>query len=234
LQGYSDILKVYGLPRSGTTYLKQLIELNFDALVLEDALGFQHGQVIREIDWTGHDWPNPDYWSENRIEQLKKQVMPFKDDIQERFNNGKLYFVFIIKNPYAWYHSIRLSSRDPFEPLCLKNIYHWNERNRHYFEYCGEHILSCLFLRYEQFYNNRYEAILDYIRMWFRLTKRNETFQNIKQVVSQKTVESDIGEFNMKKYEDKFYLDKLGPKVVEGITKHVDPKLMEVCDYEYE
>ena len=233
MPSYSDVLKVYGVPRSGTTYLKQLIELNFDALVLEDALGFQHGQVIKQIDWEGLDWPNPDYWSEERIDNLKKQVMPYKEDIQERYTQGKLYFVFIIKNPYAWYHSIRLSSRAPFEPLCLKNIYHWNERNRHYLEYYQSHPKESFFVRFEDFYTEGYSTVLIGLEQIFNLKKTGD-YRNITHVVSQRTAESDIGEFNIKKYQDKFYLDKLGPKVIEGISNHVDADLMSVFGYKYE
>lgn len=230
---YADVIKIYGVPRSGTTYLKELIQLNFDVLVLEDHLGFQHGQVIKQIDWEGLDWPNPDYWSEQRIKFLMRTVEQYKDDIQERFDWGKLYFVFIIKNPYAWYHSIRLTSKAPFEPLCLKNIYHWNERNRHYLEYYEEHPKNTFIVRYEDFYQIGYTGILTGLENLFSLTKTG-AYKNIAHVVSQKTAESDKGEFDMKKYQDKFYLDKLGLEVIQGITDHVDEELMNVFNYEYE
>lgn len=228
---YKDVVKVYGLPRSGTTYLEMLVRENFDTLVLNDHLGFQHGEIIKEIDWTGQNWPNPDYWSEKRIELLNRVVLTYKNDIQRRFDRDELYFLIIVKNPYAWYHSIRLSSRAQMEPFIPQIIEHWNNRNSHYLQYCHDHYKNTMVVRFEDFYYGGFKIVLDRMKDKFKLEKRLDEYNNIPQVVSQRTVESDKGEFNMKKYEEKFYLDKLGDKVVKGISSKVNLRLMEYFGY---
>ena len=127
----NNIVKLYGLRRSGTNYTQWLLENNFQSLyVMYNQTGWKHGKVIRPnaIDWSGENWNsdmNPR--ARKRADILIKESAPYR----ERIENGDLSFLFIIKNPYHYLFSIHkygILNREKEDEFHGHNIYSWAKR----------------------------------------------------------------------------------------------------------
>ena len=123
------IIKQYGIERSGTNYIKALIELNSTAIVLSILFGGKHDKyfkITKDFDPFENKWVITDL-SKEQILQIKDQFL--KDNI--------LYLV-SIKNPYAWFVSFREFCEkhksdkvfiQPAELDAISLIKYWNELN---------------------------------------------------------------------------------------------------------
>lgn len=85
-------IKEFGLPRSGTNYLKALLERNFNTYVLTSVGGGKHSKINRE-------YPT----NYKRIyTHFSRETM---EEITKHLNAGTVPFIGIAKNPFAWMSS---------------------------------------------------------------------------------------------------------------------------------
>ena len=103
-----EYIKIYGLQRSGTNYLKALLEKNFEVRVLQNICGSKHSvitdgktnksQVKTDLSDKTIKWLDDNFWSlkklciykpfneweesYNRYKQLKKQTTPLTKELQ--------------------------------------------------------------------------------------------------------------------------------------------------------
>lgn len=85
-------LKIYGLQRSGTNYLKALVEENFDVRVLQNIGGWKHGQI------------DPKFISRGYKGDFDKETVKHLESL---LKSGDIPIIHIYKNPFAWIYSYR-------------------------------------------------------------------------------------------------------------------------------
>jgi hypothetical protein len=97
-------IKIYGVRRTGTTYLQVALEKSFDWVFVN-----QEGNK--------HNFPAKSIY--NILDD--KEEIPYKD---YKLNYDNFYFIITIKNPYAWIYSITKWGKKPGrDPRSLK-YYH--------------------------------------------------------------------------------------------------------------
>ena len=144
-------LKVFGLQRSGTTYLRDLLKHNFELPVFTNELGWKHGEVID---------PGPAI-------KKRKKPSPYTKKFQEEVRKANsVIALIIIKNPYTWFPSILRWYRKAWKihaeaPQGYFDLY--NSRYEHYWNfkesptYCYKKVLI---VRYEDLLSNLEEQML--------------------------------------------------------------------------
>jgi hypothetical protein len=117
-------VKIYGLQRSGTNYLKAILEKNFYCRVLQNIGGWKHGFV------------NPNFQSAGFKTDLPKTELAA---IQAAFKAGEVPLVSVYMNPFAWVYFFREYERDTnkAKPTPIKNLMAaYNSKNSHWREKC--------------------------------------------------------------------------------------------------
>ena len=94
-------IKQYGLKRSGTNYLRYLIEENFQGVkVLVDILGWKHGFPTQVASANWKDW-YPE-WKPDKDPSTPEMLQALKQAIQDR----DYWHLLTVKNPFAWIASM--------------------------------------------------------------------------------------------------------------------------------
>jgi hypothetical protein len=227
------IVKIYGLPRCGTVYTKMLIEQNFDVVVFDDILGWKHGPVREEIDWTAGDWVNPSLPRQNfEADKFLRKVSWMKDEIIRQFDEDEIIYIFCTKNPYSWYNSRVNARNESFHLLKLGYLKEWNEINKNYIDFCSNNVDRIYIVRFEDYYFGGWQNTLKNIQNKFELTSKNSYYTNIEQVVSKRTKFSDEGKFDIKKYENNFYMNNFHDTDLVCFKIALNHKVMEFLKYE--
>jgi hypothetical protein len=96
-----EFIKIWGLKRTGTNWLRWLIDANFKSVeTLMDVMGWKHGTPTRKPSWNWRDW-YPE-WCPHSCpiddEKLNRLVTAWED--------GRIGHVMIIKNPLSWIDSM--------------------------------------------------------------------------------------------------------------------------------
>jgi len=113
-------IKIYGLQRSGTNYMKALIEENFDARVLQNIGGWKHGMIDKNFHSTGF-----------KSDFNSNQVQSLEQDLRD----GKIPLIHVYKNPFAWIYDYREYKKDKKSIISL--IKEYNEKNLHWISNCN-------------------------------------------------------------------------------------------------
>jgi len=168
--------------------------------------------------------------------EMVEKAIPIKDKVQEALLNDKFNFVVVVKNPYSWYYCNKVYSekiKKDGQTVLDKGYIDWyNERNNEYYQYYKTENKNTFIVRYEDFYYGGYPNVLKNIGDKFNLSPKQLPFKDLDGVVGFASTISPPGKHDMKKYEDRFYLDILGTKAIKFISKHVDKKLMKFFDYQ--
>ena len=115
-------LKIYGLQRSGTNYLKWLLEQNFDVFVLQNFLGLKHGRV--------------EFLRDNEEIHLDLRFCTLTPEQKKEIRQIEVPRIAIRKNLYAWMVSFYKYQRFNWNKNYKKIINAWIEADRHYQQYC--------------------------------------------------------------------------------------------------
>lgn len=120
-----QLIKIYGLKRSGTNYLKYLLEQNYFCRVLQQIGGSKH----ERIDWRWEDAGElvTDITSKQREAYLKQ------------LKAGDVQLVFIYKNPLAWvcsYMNCYLPGHELTVGVMHELMRQYNGMNKHWQRYC--------------------------------------------------------------------------------------------------
>jgi len=123
-------IKQWGLKRTGTNYLRYLIEANFkDVRVLVDVLGWKHGLPVR---YPSHNWKE---W----FPEWKPDFMPLTREEWAAVKEADIQHVMLVKHPLAWIDSMSkymnvdvIKFTDPqLNQLALQ----WNTTVHSYFDF---------------------------------------------------------------------------------------------------
>jgi hypothetical protein len=77
-------VKIYGMERSGTNYLKWMMENNLQDVEFTETTGWKHGE------------PNTDEWMSRENNTMRERRL------SEAIKDGRLTWVVCSKDPYAW------------------------------------------------------------------------------------------------------------------------------------
>lgn len=137
-----DLIKIYGLRRTGTNYLQWLLKHNFENIcLLNDQTHWKHGI--------------PKHYNDVLVLscfQNTKDYLFSKNMMDTCWGQKAINYILCVKDPYSWYLSIcKWNNVDPF-PLTkdkLSILYTWNYMMRQYerFYYKEQ---SVMYVQYEE------------------------------------------------------------------------------------
>ena len=121
----TSYIKIFGMPRTGTTFLRALCFANFkNVRVFTNTFGWKHGQPLSTEEF--EKWPE-------RYQKGSKEYERYRGIVSETKDGNKIKFIIVIKNPYSWYYSIRRYRRAHFDMAKLPEEYQiYSNRYRDY------------------------------------------------------------------------------------------------------
>lgn len=229
-------IKQYGAKRTGTNYLRWLLEANFkDVSVLTNILGWKHGPHPTKVDWSGRDWDH------RRTESSAKLAALVTPEIKKAHEDGLIRYCILVKNPYSYYAShVRLWPNEDKSDADYAHdlITTWNTLYTNWLE-LSKSAEWALVVRFEDLITDK-ESCLNRISSEFRLSAvgkiidtnkslraLNETTMNQKQFIRKKTFDAEF-------YTGKKYMSVITQEALNAINKMLDPNLMDEFGYSFE
>jgi len=229
-------IKIYGMPRSGTNYLKKLVETNFLARILVHVGRGKHMPPkkigVREI---------------RNVKKFGKEKLQDQNEIQsicQYLESDVIYSLIIMKNPYSWlvsYKNYINRNSNPNIPQILhidkseddlkKAVKWWNDIGSKYLEFVREHGDISILVRYEELVDD-YKIVLDNIGSTFNLTSREKQLVNIDSVIGP-GFKNTRKQFDAGKYQSARYLKEFSADQIKLINQELDKKVMEQFEYPF-
>jgi hypothetical protein len=191
-----QLIKQYGLQRSGSNALKSLIEINFEGVfVLSDYLGNKHEPLVWETIEENLRVQDPlEYLiGENIYEVAVKDV-----------KNRHLKFIFSIKDPVSWINSYYKYQRKKFLYLnpnkefpfnikfCKRALSQWELNICSWLKYCELNPEVCVCIQHEEILSNP-ENKLKEIEIKFGLSRRQDDLVTYLKGYSKRGTDRDHG-----------------------------------------
>ena len=139
----NNIFKLYGLDHSGSHYLSFLMINNFpNVVMLHSQTGWNHGPIVKTLDWNGTNWNLDRHEHPNEKQHIKdlkreplnsgKTVDFYKKEIEDLYKTRKLPLLCLVKSPWNWLMSFNIKHSKKYKKIedsCKK----WNDINENYF-----------------------------------------------------------------------------------------------------
>jgi hypothetical protein len=222
-------IKQYGCHRSGTNFLKMLIEENFDnTRVLNLILGSKHSPFNYE-EALKYEVP------ENKKLNFEKKEI---DEIKNQLKNKELFFVVIIKNPYSWlasYHKYRSMKKKQniilTDKLISKWLGEWHKKNTNWLNAIKNYNSDkAMVITYDDLILNP-KRYLSRMERKFSLQKKYEKFLTGSKFKMIRGTDNEVGKqleskkiFKKKKYLEKSYLENFSEKNLKQIKDIITGK----------
>ena len=224
----TTFFKQYGLERSGTNYIKALLDINFqNTRVLSNIYGFKHG------DFQPFDAGYNPALDRNVVTDLKTNELEF---VKESFRTNQIKYLVSTKLPHSWATSY---SKCPWirgtNSLSVENVTSyidkWNKQNRNWIEYILEkESLSSVLIRYEDLVVDP-QKVINMISMKYAIDIK-EAF-NILEFRRMRTGPDVNGfknitnhRFDKSYYTEERYMNELPEEIKELIDKLVDKDVL--------
>ena len=234
--------KQYGEQRTGTNYLKRLIELNFAGVsIFASILGWKHGMYETGNGYRGDCNSHEDWVWQKTIDGIVHTVDNYKlRHTPEALLEAcpQLNYLISIKNPYSFVLSFK-KFRRPRKTWDVLNVEPWITG---YFSRYATwlDLEDVTVISFEDLLTD-YTLPLDLLHNKFNLTKKNDTYINEAKVVKASTdhgimVNNNV-DFNSDYYLKGQYLQELPDSVIKSITDMISSNseymsLMERFNYE--
>jgi hypothetical protein len=163
-----NIVKLYGLPHSGSHYISWLIRTNIESpLVLHSHTGDNHMEIVDEINWDPVSWTPVREINRNKLgnklwnEKLNtdQPVHFHRDEIHKKHESKELLVVCLMRDPYNWLYSA--GCKHPQTRYSLEYLTRWwSDLNESYFESTWP---NKLIVKYESLIDNSY-GVMEQIR----------------------------------------------------------------------
>lgn len=231
-------IKQHGLERTGTNYIKALIESNIkDVRVLSNLFGLKH-EKYNKINYKDYNFKK----DKNVLTDLTHNEVEL---IKKHFTNDELYYIITIKNPYSWvisYNNCKWikPNRGPLnEEKIIRYMDRWNKIN-------DDWLKNLIEGKSEKTFSVMYEDLLlepnkviTSISKKFDLEEKdvfndiNNTMHPGPDFIWHKNISKN--KFDKKKYYlNKTYLKELPEKYINLIESKIDTKIMEKTDFKNE
>jgi len=226
-------IKQYGAKRTGTNYLRWLLEANFDnIIILTNILGWKHGCHVDKVDWSGKGW---DHRRPKSSAALAKMVTP---ELIKAYNKRLIRYSVLIKNPYAYYVSnVRLWPSKDTHKRAHELASTWNMLYSNWTK-IGETKWG-LITRFEDILLDKKEALND-IADKFKLvhvdniSDTNRSLRALNESTIHKSQFIKKKKFNASFYLNKEYMNFIDKKTLEILNKTLDKELMKKFGYPFE
>ncbi|NJL70067.1 MAG: sulfotransferase [Candidatus Competibacteraceae bacterium] len=220
--------KQYGAERTGTNYLKLLVERNIEnSLVFPSVFGWKHAVPINHQDWLKRADKG------NVVMSVDARTpLPYTAEfLQGVLDKGLIYLV-NVKDPYASLASFkRFQSKHPWDEKSIRAwCQRWNRRYAAWLKLAEEK--PGVVIRYEDL-NENAEAQIAKIADKFGLTRKAQ-FEDEKNVVnpgSDWRVPVASRKFDPTLYSQRRYLKELDPQQLRWATQMIDWRVMEPLGY---
>lgn len=225
-----NIIKQYGLERSGTNYIKALLEINLeDVRVLSNLYGHKHKKFDITEDKVQKYNPKKD---KNVKTDLSDQDLKV---IKELFINKEINYIVSFKDPFSWVlscHNYLGKGKPLSDKLIKKYITRWNVVNRDWIDkILNNKNLNSIGVIYDDLLLNP-SNVIDKISKSFNLNLK-KNFSNIKNKMKKGVDvkgEKNIGKRKFKKtdyYLKKEYMNKFNKNQIKLIKSLIDYKVLE-------
>jgi hypothetical protein len=227
-----NIIKEYGLERSGTNYIKALIEINIkDVRVLSNLFGQKH-EKYKLIDYNNYNFRIDN----NVITDLNVNEV---NEIKNKFINDEVFYIIIVKNPASWIVSYNKcewikENRGPLnKDKIIRYMNRWNTIHNDWLDELINNKNSKTYgILYEDLLLNPKEVIVG-IATKFGLDYSGE-FKNITNMMytgvdtpGHKNI-SNTSFNKISYYLDKKYLNEISPDLINLIDNNIECEIMDV------
>ncbi len=221
--------KQYGAQRTGTNYLKRLMEKNFEHVtVFGSVLGWKHGMYETgngyKHECSSHqEWVERKTRDDGRVYSVDNHPLKHsKDELMSACEN--LHYLISVKDPYAYVVSYKRfrANKQPWDQTkvvswmstYIKQYAQW----RQLYDQSPD---KCIVVQYEQLLCNR-DVVLSTIQAKFDLQKKHKQFVNEERVVKASTDHGlNIGKnsFDVSYYLSKQYMDEMPQDIHATVTR---------------
>lgn len=240
-------LKQFGLPRSGSNYLRYLFEHNFGVKCLVNVLGYKTrapaNYGLKPGKWWPEKWEHPaEQIFLAPVHRSKELDMP-APRVQERrihaarmaIRDGTLDYLISIRDPYSWLFSICTEKRLPgvarMDDERLRRLAtYWSDRVRQYLEFRPGRAIVEIIRMEDARKARRITQAARRLGLKLRQEKLDIPDVRVKKVAERQialTTDSfDEGFFEERRYLQPFTADKL-----RVVNEHLDPKVLRAARY---
>lgn len=221
--------KQYGAQRTGTNYLKRLMEINFEQVtVFGSVLGWKHGMYETG---NGHQhrchsheqWIKDKTREDGRVHSVDNYPLKHTpEQLHEACDN--LHYLISCKDPYAYvvsYKRFRARKKPWDENQVINWIVAYVKQYNKWQELYNRHADRSMMIQYDQLICNR-DVLLSTMQAKFNLVKKHDTFINEDKVVNASTDHGLIinkTQFDIRYYTERQYMDEIPDNITRVITR---------------
>lgn len=228
--------KQYGEMRTGTNYLKRLVELNFSSVtVFGSILGWKHGMY--DLNNAPDGTTSHEAWVTGKTKQgtvysVDGHKLPYTPSELNAII-PKLNYLINIKNPHAFvvsYKKFRFPNKKLHKTVILNLCERYNSKYSKWLEFMKLNQDSCMFVPYETMLMN-YTHVLFNIEQKYRLTRVKDKYTDELSPVNASTDHGLLIDrkksFNKEYYLDRLYLNELTKDHISIIDDNIDSTLVD-------
>lgn len=228
--------KQYGEMRTGTNYLKRLIELNFKHVtVFGSVLGWKHGMydLNNGVDDTADHYE----WVKNKtkngcVYSVDNHKLPYS---VEQLNNiiPKLNYLISIKNPHAFivsYKKFRFPNKTLHSSVVVNLCKRYNDKYSRWLDFYKQHKDKCIIVPYETMLMN-YTHVIFNIEQKYNLERSNGKYIDERSPVNASTDHGLLidkkNKFNKEYYIERKYLDDISKDHISIIDDNINTNIVD-------
>ena len=235
----STFLKQYGERRTGTNYLRYLLQANYaDTVVLMHILGDKHSppQPFDDLWQATRDTPEPDVAfveratravSRNSGDRERADVRRIAAEVAEAWQRGAIGTLISIKDPYAWVLSMaRYEQWRPLGPLqdeerLVTACRTFNEKYAAWLQWARTNPSSII--RYEDLLARPEQTAVG-IAVRFSLRRTSPAFVNTTARMARQIIDADAIETLREPFDPRWYINRAYLRSVPGVMREIVTK----------
>lgn len=228
--------KQYGEMRTGTNYLKRLVELNFkNVQVLGSVLGWKHGMY--DLNNSPDDTRDHYEWVKQKtkngvVYSVDNHKLPYKPQ-QLKDIIPELNYLFCVKNPHAFvvsYKKFRFPNKKLHDTVVKNLCVRYNQKYSRWLEFIKQHSTTCMMVPYETLLMN-YTHVMFNIEQKYKLARARSKYIDEFSPVNASTDHGLLidkkSKFNKQYYIERLYMKELTQKQTQIINDNIDTSMVD-------